>query len=334
MKTVSRNQCISLLVAILLFGVGLNSGIHAQNQDTLLVHYLVDKCDSLVKAHESDPNFVILDVRTPNEHNIKHLVGAINRDYYRENFQDLLDALPRNKTYLLHCAAGSRSGNTFIRMRDLGFTRVVNMVGGINAWSSASLPTTTEYAPLQMAVSDTLVPMDTIEIGQIDTIQLTVTNRANDTLKFLSYPQLDGTEFSTNFDTETILTGAEDYTFAVFYEPADEDADYLRFFLESNGETVSFHIFRTGKNLISAIKRDYVTELKVYPNPAVDHINIDGLRIQNQVRYNVFDLRGMIVKAGYLNPNTKIDISNLERGAYIFKMNAKGGYIANFIVVD
>jgi len=61
------------------------------------------KCDSLVKANENNPNFVILDVRTPGEYSGSHLMGAINRSTGDSNFDAQLAALPKHKLFLMHC---------------------------------------------------------------------------------------------------------------------------------------------------------------------------------------------------------------------------------------
>lgn len=51
--------------------------------------------------------------------------------------------------YLLHCAAGSRSGPTFTSMQNKHFREVYHMNQGINAWISAGYPTVSGYTNLQ-----------------------------------------------------------------------------------------------------------------------------------------------------------------------------------------
>ena len=45
--------------------------------------------------------------------------------------------------YVLICRSGGRSGFAARELRALGFTRVINMVGGMLAWNEAQLPTET-----------------------------------------------------------------------------------------------------------------------------------------------------------------------------------------------
>ena len=111
--------------------------------DTIYRNISVVQADSLISANSSNPDFVILDVRTPSEYSGGHLYNSININYYDANFSSLIAALDHNKMYLVHCAAGSRSGATFTMMQGQHFREVYNMQGGINAWISAGYPTTT-----------------------------------------------------------------------------------------------------------------------------------------------------------------------------------------------
>ncbi len=101
-------------------------------------------------------------------------------------------------------------------MGGMNLTKVVNMIGGKNAWEAASYPVTSDFAPLLMAVSDRMRSTDMPVIGVVDTIVLTITNRWNSSLTFDTVSYLAETEFSTDFNLDTTLTGAEDYTFRYF----------------------------------------------------------------------------------------------------------------------
>lgn len=92
-------------------------------------------------ALQADPpdDLVILDVRTPEEFAEGHLDGAVMIDFYEADFADRLGELDPEVPYLLYCRSGSRSGQTTAIMRDLGFTDVADVDGGIVAWSGAGL---------------------------------------------------------------------------------------------------------------------------------------------------------------------------------------------------
>ena len=83
---------------------------------------------------------VVLDVRTPGEFAEGHIAGADNIDFYAANFPDLLAELDPNAPYFVYCRSGNRSGTTVGLMRDLGFTQVYELGGGILTWVQVGLP--------------------------------------------------------------------------------------------------------------------------------------------------------------------------------------------------
>ena len=87
---------------------------------------------------------VVLDVRTPAEFTDGHLADAINIDFYEADFADSLKALDRDVPYVLYCRSGNRSATAAQIMRDLGFTEVYEVDGGILAWVQAGLPITNQ----------------------------------------------------------------------------------------------------------------------------------------------------------------------------------------------
>ncbi len=94
----------------------------------------------LIKKYVDDDNFVILDVRTPAEFKAGRLDNSTNLDYYAKTFQKGLDTLDKEKTYLVYCRSGNRSGKTLRFMKKLNFHKAYNMTGGISAWSRQKLP--------------------------------------------------------------------------------------------------------------------------------------------------------------------------------------------------
>jgi rhodanese-related sulfurtransferase len=301
-------------------------------QDELLVHYSALQCDSLVQANADNPNFVILDVRTPGEYNPSHLHGAINRNFFDPDFNDQLAALPRHKLYLMHCASGARSGPTFTQMVDLGFTRVVEMVGGISAWNSAGLPATADFSPLLMALSDTASCGDTVTVSLADTIALALTNRANDTLLFTSFTDLAGTEFSTDFGMDAQLYGADDYLFHIFYAPIDEGKDSIDFVVQSNGGEVVFSICGTGELEISMTSDASGSSVHIYPNPVRDILYV-GWNSQGQTAtYGVFDCYGKQVAAGHIRLPGKIDMNAFDTNPYLLVLTVGNRVLTGVIL--
>jgi cysteine synthase A/cysteine synthase B len=95
---------------------------------------LKEEAYAMLEANKDSRNFVLLDVRTPEEFADGNIDTAVNLDYSSPTFRDELKNLDKNKTYLLYCESGERSGISTHIMKDLGFGDVHNMRGGIIAW--------------------------------------------------------------------------------------------------------------------------------------------------------------------------------------------------------
>jgi rhodanese-related sulfurtransferase len=94
-----------------------------------------------INEEASNPDFVILDVRTPEEFADGHIENAENIDFYASDFQSQLKGLDRSKTYVVYCRSGRRSEGARDMMKDLGFSEVYNVLGGIVDWTDQGLPT-------------------------------------------------------------------------------------------------------------------------------------------------------------------------------------------------
>ena len=78
---------------------------------------------------------VIVDVRTEDECATGIIPGALNLDIYKgQGFIYMLEELDPSKTYFVYCHAGGRSAQACGIMRQLGFDKVYNLIGGISQW--------------------------------------------------------------------------------------------------------------------------------------------------------------------------------------------------------
>jgi len=80
-------------------------------------------------------------VRTREEFTEEYIENATNIDFYSETFRDTLNNLDKNKTYLIYCQVGGRSGSALDIMAELNFKDVYNILGGTNQWKAEGLPT-------------------------------------------------------------------------------------------------------------------------------------------------------------------------------------------------
>ncbi len=94
----------------------------------------------LIQNNIDNPEFVILDVRTSAEVSRGKIENSIQLDFYSQSFAADLQKLDKQKTYLVYCRSGNRSGKTLEIMRGMKFKRVYNMIGGFRKWSIQGLP--------------------------------------------------------------------------------------------------------------------------------------------------------------------------------------------------
>lgn len=109
-------------------------------QTTIVTNVSAQEAYTLIQEKSDDPNFKILDVRTPDEYTSGHVEGAVNIDYNSDDFKEKLATLDRSGEYLVYCRSGNRSSGAVKVMEELEFTMIYHMTGGIIEWSAEALP--------------------------------------------------------------------------------------------------------------------------------------------------------------------------------------------------
>jgi len=95
---------------------------------------------SMINRNKDNSDFIILDIRTLEEYESGHLENSIRIDYYSSDFEEQLDKLDKNKTYLIYCRSGNRSSKALNIMQELGFKEAYHISGGINEWTEEGFP--------------------------------------------------------------------------------------------------------------------------------------------------------------------------------------------------
>jgi adenylyltransferase/sulfurtransferase len=86
----------------------------------------------------------VLDVRKPHEADIAQL-SITDRLHPHETVLDIVHELPRDRDILVYCRSGVRSADVCKALIAAGFTRVLNLEGGINAWAQEIDPALPTY---------------------------------------------------------------------------------------------------------------------------------------------------------------------------------------------
>lgn len=114
-----------LAIAILL--------ISCSNTNSQIIENLdASKFEALIKMQDG----IILDVRTSEEFCSGHISEATNLDYYKDDFKEKLNIMRKDVPIYVYCRSGGRSTKAAGYMKNLGFSKVYNLNGGIGAWEA------------------------------------------------------------------------------------------------------------------------------------------------------------------------------------------------------
>jgi len=98
----------------------------------------------LKRKRDAGEKFFLLDVREPYEYEISKIAGStlVPLGEVGSRLNEL--ASHKDEEVVIQCRSGARSQTAALQLRDAGFKKVSNLIGGINAWATEidpSLPT-------------------------------------------------------------------------------------------------------------------------------------------------------------------------------------------------
>ena len=79
---------------------------------------------------------VVLDVRSPQEYGEGKIEPHRLINFFESDFKSKVEQLEKDKTYLVYCRSGNRSGQACGLMGQMGFNNLYNLKGGIGAWNA------------------------------------------------------------------------------------------------------------------------------------------------------------------------------------------------------
>ena len=131
---------VSLIIGVVLVGGCTGNETQTVTETQIIEVVTPQEAFNMIESNRNNPDFVIIDIRTPEEFTEGYIEGAINIDYYSATFEDELDSIDKNKMYLIYCQWGNRSGATLATMEGLKFMEVYDIKSGIEAWLAEGLP--------------------------------------------------------------------------------------------------------------------------------------------------------------------------------------------------
>lgn len=106
-----------------------NTSVSTESQNS----YIQIQMDEAIMMMEEETDYIILDVRTPEEFAEKHIPGAVNVPNESIGTEEIKELPNKDQLILVYCRSGNRSKQASEKLVALGYTNVYEF-GGINDW--------------------------------------------------------------------------------------------------------------------------------------------------------------------------------------------------------
>lgn len=124
-------KVIPLLLLLLLFtGCGASTETSSSYQQISM--------EEAVSMIEKEDSYILLDVRTVEEFEERHIPGAINIPNETISSEEIPELPDKNQLILVYCRSGNRSKQASQKLAQQGYTNIVEF-GGINDWTGETV---------------------------------------------------------------------------------------------------------------------------------------------------------------------------------------------------
>jgi rhodanese-related sulfurtransferase len=99
---------------------------------------------SAVQVYEAvygEDSLQLVDVRTADEFKVSHLKNAQNICVTSNDFREKVAGLDKEKPVYVYCKKGGRSAKAATILKEMGFTKVYDLQGGLTSWQQEGLET-------------------------------------------------------------------------------------------------------------------------------------------------------------------------------------------------
>lgn len=117
------------ILALLMFTTGFS-------QETESEEVIIEKVDKeAFKSAIESGEYILFDVRTVEEYMDGHIEGAKSLNFLDAQFDKTISNIDKSQKYLIYCKSGGRSAKALEKMKDAGFTHVLELEGGYQNWN-------------------------------------------------------------------------------------------------------------------------------------------------------------------------------------------------------
>lgn len=94
-----------------------------------------------IEDYQSQSGNILVDIRTPEEYSEGHLKGAVNINFFDENFAtNFENQFDKNDTIYIYCKSGGRSTKAVQLLEGMGFNNLIHLDGGMLRWVKSEKP--------------------------------------------------------------------------------------------------------------------------------------------------------------------------------------------------
>lgn len=129
-----------LVIGLILLTAACNNAQGTQGvADTGVIEVVAPK--AMYDVLKEQTGAQLIDVRTDKEFGASHLKNAQNICVTDDDFKEKVSSLDKNQPVYVYCKKGGRSARAAKVLKEMGFTKIYDLQGGITAWDKNNLET-------------------------------------------------------------------------------------------------------------------------------------------------------------------------------------------------
>ena len=121
------------LITLILPTLLLTSCAHSGKSGSAEISYRTISMDEAIDVMKTEKDYIILDVRTPEEYAEGHIPNALNVANEVIGYDEIPKLPNKDQLILVYCRSGRRSKEAARKLATLGYTNIVEF-GGIIDW--------------------------------------------------------------------------------------------------------------------------------------------------------------------------------------------------------
>lgn len=135
---IMRKYVAMILVVFMVLGLAGCTKQNGGGSSEQMKKYNQISMNEAMAMMEKEEDYIILDVRTPEEFAEKHIPNAINIPNETIGTEPISELPEEDQLILVYCRSGNRSKQASEKLAEIGYTKVYEF-GGINDWTGETV---------------------------------------------------------------------------------------------------------------------------------------------------------------------------------------------------